>query len=239
MSLNKSNCCLFFMLIMALLISCRRDNDQPSPIGASDRFAECNNHLSACFSVAGDYCLFGYKWGANTTFDNTGANAIGPKESGGIVTYSFQESNGLVNTHRQVDLPGRSFDELINCAKEEIRNAINTWSVVANIQFEELNDNSDGDIRFFVADIVQSGVGYPNFDGSLCDPIKGTMVIKTDIAISSCEDFYAFALHEMGHILGLGHVNSETIMNPDFYSLGIRELQEGDKKGIIEIYGKK
>lgn len=229
--------CLFIFLLMILVSACKKDSTDPPAMNLSDEYSSCNSTLDVCSTGNGEYCLFGYKWGINNTFSQNGLNASGPRESGGLVSYSFHESNGLVNTHRQVDLPGQSFNTLIACAQDEIRRAIEDWAAVADIEFEELPDNSDSDIRFLVADIVQTGTGYPNFDDSLCGQLAGHVVMQANAGFGSCDVFYQFALHEIGHTLGLGHVNAISIMNPDFIDLNLDGLQAGDLSGLRAIYG--
>lgn len=221
------------------LFSCKKDNHQTSELNESDQYAICNSALPNCANGIGNYCLFGYKWGPDTAFLETGINAIGPKVTGGTISYSFQEENGLINTHKQINLTSRSFDHILSCAKDEIRNALNSWAAIADIKFEELPENSPGDIRFFIADIIQSGIGYPNYPDAPCTAIKGTMIIQTSLSIQDCADFYTFALHEIGHVLGLGHVSTENIMHADYDEFDFDSLQAGDKQGIIEIYGEK
>lgn len=241
-SINKMNWtnlikCLFGIFLITVVGSCKEDSEDPSPINLSDTYSECNSFLPDCLGTSGDYCLLGFKWGTDPVLDESGVDVLGPQQSGGMLTYSFQEENGIVNTHRQVNLPSKSFDNIIDCAKEEIKNALNTWSQTAGIDFAELPDNSASDIRFFVADIVQRGIGYPNYPDALCSTIKGNLIIKTDNSIDSCNDFYVFALHEIGHILGLGHTTSESIMHSEYFNFDFEDLQAGDINGIIELYG--
>ena len=146
------------------MISCAKEqeNENPSPINLSDDYSFCNSQLTACVSGNGNYCLFGFKWGQDSLFPQSGYDSQGPASGGGIITYSFQEENGLINTHRQINLPSNSFNDILSCAKIEIRNALDSWAEVADIEFEELSENSLSDIRFYTADIIQSGIGYPN-----------------------------------------------------------------------------
>ena len=111
------------------------------------------------------------------------------------------------------------------------------WSSVANIAFEEQPENSSSEVRFFVADIRQGGIGYPNYAEDPCTSFSGNVIIQTGIQFESCDDFRAFILHETGHMLGLGHVPSNNIMNPDFFEFEFRTLQSGDVEGIVELYG--
>jgi hypothetical protein len=226
-------------LFLLLFFSCSDEDNGNKPLNYSDYYSVCNSNLATCGSSSGEYCMFGFKWGAGNPFDPAGSDEEGPELPGGIITYSFQEENGFVSTHRQKDLPSKSFDELLPCAKTEIKKALNAWAAIANIEFEEMPENSDSDIKFYVADITQSGVGYPNYPDSPCTEIAGNMVIQADLNVDDCELFYLFVLHEIGHILGLGHVSTPNIMNPNFTKFDFDALQTGDSLGIIEIYGAK
>ncbi len=226
---------LLFVLI--LLYSCKNEQENNGPHNLSSDYAFCNTQLSACTNGNGEYCLFGYKWGMDVTLPQAGFNAQGPGSSGGRVTFSFQEENGLVNTHRQINLPSKSFNAILSCAKIEIRNALNAWSAIAAIEIEEIPENSESDIQFYIADIIQSGIGYPNYPDDLCNELAGHVIIQSDLSIEDCKAFYIFALHEIGHVLGLGHVNTPNVMNPDFSSFNFQALQMGDTLGILAIYG--
>ncbi|MEM9918459.1 MAG: matrixin family metalloprotease [Bacteroidota bacterium] len=230
---------ILLLLLVVLACACRKNYKNNNAIkNESGKFAICNSRLTACAtSSRAAYCLFGYKWGADSSFVEVGMDATGPAASGGVVTFSFQEENGPVNTHRQINLASKSFSNLVGCAKSEIRNALDTWSQAADIDFRELPENSDSDIRFFVADIVQTGVGYPNYSEASCSAIKGTMIINAGTSINDCNDFFLLSLHEIGHVLGLGHVSTRNVMNPDFFDFNLDGLQKGDREGIIQIYG--
>lgn len=218
-----------FLIIFFLAFSCHDDFNE---------FSICNRLILHCAGGNGDYCLFGYKWGDNNPFTTTGYNSTGPGTPAHNITYSFQESNGVVNTHSQEDIPSLSFNELPDCAKSEIRKALDDWAAVADISFAELPDNSNSDIRFYVANIKQSGVSFPNFLKNPCNLVSGEVVLNPDVKVLSCEDFYKLVLHETGHSLGLGHVNSENIMNANKFR-NFNGIQDGDRQGVVEIYGEK
>ncbi|MDF1698246.1 MAG: matrixin family metalloprotease [Saprospiraceae bacterium] len=225
-------------LLCFLLIHCGEEETPPVTYDSS-KYSSCNSALSSCLGGTGRYCLFGYKWGEMAEFSPAGYNENGPKRESGLITYSFQESNGTVNTHKQVGVPSLSFTNLVDCAQLEIRKALDAWAQHANIEFAEESENSNSDIRFFVADIKQSGIGFPNFQESLCKEIGGDIIIKSNVKYNDCSSFYRFILHEVGHVLGLGHVTTNNIMNQNALTLGIDGIQEGDIEGIIEIYGPK
>jgi hypothetical protein len=202
----------------------------------SDLYSECNRLMGACLNTEADYCLFGYKWGMDEYFSPWGNDVNGPRHPGGEITYSFQNENGLVNTHSQINLPSLSFSHLPPFAKEEIRKAFKAWEGIADIQFKEIEENSDSQIKLFTAEIKMAGVSFPNFDTSPCDKLAGSIIIQADLE-KTREKFHSLMLHEIGHSLGLGHVKSPNIMNPDFDEF--TKLQSGDSLGIIEIYGPK
>lgn len=202
----------------------------------SDLYSECNRLMGACLSSEAEYCLFGYKWGMDEYFSPWGDDVSGPRHSGGEITFSFQEENGLVNTHSQINLPSLSFDHLPAFAKEETRKAFQAWEGIADLHFKEMEENSDTQIKLFTAEIKMGGVSFPNLDTAPCDKLAGSIIIQADLKIYK-ERFYTLMLHEIGHSLGLGHVKSATVMNPDLDEFTV--LQTGDSLGIIEIYGPK
>ena len=224
-------------LFLLLLNGCSEDIPI---INESDAYSVCNSRLDACAgSRVGGYCLFGYKWGENQDFDETGIEATGPQTPGGTITFSFQGTGHLINTHRQTNVPSESWDEILDCAQERIRQAVGEWEMVTNITFEELPANSESDIQFYVAAIFQSAVAFPNYLEEPCNILKGDVIFDANSREKSCSGFYINALHEIGHVLGLGHVNSENIMVPDGSKFSMNGLQSGDIAGIQQIYGEK
>ena len=100
--------------------------------------------------------------------------------------------------------------------------------------FEEVSNPDASDVDIIVADIHVTGLGYSAYVDDLCRDIAGQVIFY--VPISNCESFTTLALHEVGHVLGLGHVGSDNIMNPDWGD-GVTELQPGDIAGIQSIYG--
>ena len=112
--------------------------------------------------------------------------------------------------------------------------AFTEWSSVAKINFREVILNENADIKIMIADIEQSSIGYPNYDQSPCSDIKGQIIFKRNEY--TCSTIYGAILHEIGHVLGLGHVNSQNVMHPS-QSTTYSQLQSGDILGIQSIYG--
>lgn len=222
-----------YLFLLLLLTSCR-ESPTLEPNYFSTKFSVCNESLSICNSATGDYCLFGMKWGEGNNFATTGVNVLGPKIPGGTVTYSLHEKAETVSNHRQVDVPTQSFAELPSCAKGDITQAFRDWSRMANIQFEELPEDSESDIKIFVAEVSTRGNGFPNFSSPPCQVLAGHVILSPAYT-SDCEVFYAYVLHEIGHVLGLGHSSANNIMGS--ISGNLDGLKAGDIAGIRQIYG--
>lgn len=229
----------FYIAICLILASCKGNGNGPSPEPAL--YQQCDRLLGdPCPNTPGAYCLFGYKWGEGNPIIETGVQANGPQITGGVVTYSFLPAGVEVNTHSANNVTSASFEEFQPCAVTAIRRALSDWERIANIEFQEEPAGSDSQIRFIVASVRQSGVGYPNFPKSPCIDIGGDVFFSLSNKDIPCNDgIYPLALHEIGHALGLGHVQSNNIMSTRFWDDDILQIQSGDSAGIIEIYGAK
>ena len=214
-----------------LLFSCKKE-DNKTALSTCDKilYNLCDGN------GVGEYCTFGYKWGSNNPFSNAGLEKPGPAIGQVKITYKFQEAGLVFNTHAQSNVVSLSFDNnIIDCTKDQFRKALAEWESVTNVKFEEVLPSENSNMKIIVADISQDGLGYPAFSDSPCSELAGLIVFKKNYNIN-CESIYGIILHEIGHVLGLGHVNSNNVMNSNKQ---YKNLQTGDIKGIQTIYGKK
>ncbi|XP_050905613.1 metalloendoproteinase 2-MMP [Lathyrus oleraceus] len=145
-------------------------------------------------------------------------------------------------------------ENLDDATKQVFANAFNQWSKVTTITFTETTSYRSADIKigFYSGD---HGDGEP-FDGVLgtlahaFSPTDGRFhldksedwVVNGDVresSLSNAIDLESVAVHEIGHVLGLGHSSvEEAIMYPTISSRTRKvELEEDDIKGIQELYG--
>ena len=219
--------------LLVLLASCSGDDEPPVS------YLSCDQELgSTCPRGTNDsFCTFGYKWGDNSAFSPAGRGQSGPVAPGGTITYCFGEAGYRFNMHSQNGITSQSFDVLGQCTQEKVREAFQRWETVADITLKEITNVEQSDIVLLVGDIGPGAVAYPPFVDEKCQAIAGQVIFDIPTR-NSCDRFMNLALHEIGHVLGLGHVGSDNVMNPDWDDT-VTELQPGDIAGIQSIYGVK
>lgn len=216
---------ILLFLFVLIIASCKKEN--------VNKFSTCNTIIfSSCDgSSSAAYCLFGINW------DNT--NSIQTQFTDSTIqtelTYAFMDSGFAFNTHSEENVISISFENVIHCSKQSIRDAFSEWESVAPLKFTETTSKGNANIKIIIANISQGGLGYPPFPDEPCCALAGLLVIRP-IPNATCDSYYYLALHEAGHILGLGHVVSNNVMNPNE---NYKELQPGDIQGIQAIYGKR
>ena len=163
--------------------------------------------------------------------------------SGGTVYWSFAQTAGT----------GFVFEAQISdpAFQAVIREAFQAWENVANIDFVEVADGATSMLRlgWDSMDGPNGTVGEASIFGSkttstLFSITEGEIRFdqaenwSTDKnASTSFSNFYGTAVHEIGHAIGLQHVDDpNTIMYPT-YTGAIRDLTAGDILGAQTMYG--
>jgi hypothetical protein len=175
------------------------------------------------------FSLTGAKWGAGQF-----------GTSGGQVTWSFATTSGQFF----------QFDAPISQPEYQrlVRDAFDAWEAVANIDFVETSDSPASNIRLGWDAIDGKwntlGEEYGTWGGG--DEIGSAIhaEIRFDTAeafslsktVQDASNFYALAVHEIGHALGLAH--SEDMESIMFPILGHAvTLAAGDIAGAELLYG--
>jgi hypothetical protein len=212
----------FFLLITSF--SCGETN-----LGNLPSLYSCNAQLGCGTGENVPYCTWGYKFGGNNPYTPSGSNIPGPSTKATLISYRFMDAGIDFKTSLQDKAVSFQFSEE---TKSKIRDAISQWSSVADINFVERASTESTDITFALAFIPTGsvgGLGYPAFTSDNCKQLAGLLVLSPKFEPTS-----RIILHEMGHVLGLGHVSSQNVMNA---SPKVERLQSGDILGIQSIYG--
>ena len=163
-----------------------------------------------------------YKWGENELGTPSGE-----------IIWTSDLSSGL--TFDDVDHDIEDFQAALQAA-------FDAWEDVSGVDFT-YSSGSDGDVDVVMGALSGSTVGLASYSYYPQDGID--TIFDSTITMDSLEgwapygeddlSFYAVALHEIGHILGLGHVNDTSeIMNP---YISTNTLGDGDIFGVQYLYG--
>lgn len=153
-------------------------------------------------------------------------------EPSGVITWSADYVDAL---NFSPTYSANDFDAALQAA-------FDTWETVASIDFQMVASGSPADVTVTSADLGgAAGLAYFRFEDTpgLSRILEGEITFNTLLNWapfgSGGADFFAVALHEIGHIIGLGHVNDPNeIMNPTVFA---DSLGPGDIAGAQFLYG--
>jgi hypothetical protein len=178
-----------------------------------------------------DYVLEGPKWGAAS-----------PGAGGGTVYWSFANP---ANGHKFYDWDSSITGEF----QTEVERAFADWQSVANIQFVEVPDSPDVNIRlgFDAIDGTGNIAGETQYSFGSDNRLQAVEIrfdsnegwhLQNGVEVSSLNSgFFVVALHEIGHALGLGHYNATPAVMNAVLNSSITDLTQSDKDGIAALYG--
>jgi len=218
----------FICFLLAFAFSCNEEEAGNPPLLNS-----CLSQKSAgnCVDADVPYCTLGFKFGDNNPFSPNGPNVTGPKSGAKLISYRFLDAGLVLKTPLQNNAETAQITEE---EKVSIRQYISEWSEVADINLIEKASNDATNVsigKAFIPLKNVGGYGIPQFPDAYCDQVVGLIILQSKQNVTS-----RIVVHEMGHVLGLGHVSSQNIMNS---SPTVDHLQPGDIAGIQSIYGSK
>ncbi|KAG9449642.1 hypothetical protein H6P81_009607 [Aristolochia fimbriata] len=197
-----------------------------------------------------------------TTTMNSGKSSKTQRGSGGVVHsvahFSFFPDRPTWGDKRDLtyylDSSSSSSQQIVDAQRMSVifSRAFSRWSAVTPLTFRETDTRSSADIRVgFYSDDHGDGEPFDGLLGTLAhafSPPDGRLHldaaenwnVNSDDSVGFTQvDLESVAVHEIGHLLGLGHSSvEEAIMYPSITSGSRRvDLAADDVDGIQELYG--
>ena len=126
-------------------------------------------------------------------------------------------------------------------AEQIIRTAFDAWSTEGNIEFMQIADGGGAagtgavaDIRIFFGFMPGNFIGYAFFPENINPATSGDILFDSTFLGGEAQ-FLTLAMHEIGHAIGLDHINGPFVMNPTILTLSALTLD--DISGVQQIYG--
>ena len=178
---------------------------------------------------------------AEITGSNWGTPELG--DAGGVVTWSFAGAGLDISSFGDSSGDSVDGDSFLTFNYEDVvRDAFAQWSTFGNIEFMQIEDGGGdagsgtvADIRIFFGAIPGGTIGYAFYPSSYGSAIAGDVLLDTVTSFNTNQNlFAAVVIHELGHALGLGHEDENSVMTA---TVSESTLQQDDINGIQEIYG--
>lgn len=180
---------------------------------------------------------------ANPIGSSWGKTPVVLGDTGGVVTWSFGPPGVSIVVFSDVDGLSVSGDSFLNFNfASVIRNAFGAWSRYGNIEFMQVEDGGGAagagkvaDIRIFFGAIPGNIIGRAFFPTFSPTDVAGDILLDKMSSFNFKRSlFKGLVLHEIGHALGLDHVETQSIMTP---RIRYDALQQDDINGIQLVYG--
>jgi hypothetical protein len=120
--------------------------------------------------------------------------------------------------------------------RDAVRSAFKTWDQISNLDFVEVSDSIDADIRVGQRDLPEHSAGGVAHWWATGGRITKAAV-AVDIGSSDAHHFYLVALHEIGHVLGLSHSQSPADIMYPVVTYSLTGPSADEVSGLRSLYG--